>query len=240
LLLALISQRLLRSLDTLLVEVGAVGSSAKDDEAMHVATCPGDGSKTLLGYTHEVVLRSSSTNGIDSDAQVAIRAVLESHREGKAGGQLTVQLGFGGSGANGTYGDTVGQELRRDGVEHFTGDGHAARGEVDEHLSRNTKTLVDLERRVDIGVINQTLPANSSTGLLQVSSHNDAKVVRQCVCELLQTSRVLQSSLGVMDGTRPNDNEKTVTVASDDLSSLDTPLDDSLDSIFRKRDLACE
>jgi hypothetical protein len=43
-----------------------------------------------------------------------------------------------------------------------------------------------------------------------------------------------------MDGTRPNDNEKTVTVASDDLSSLDTPLDDSLDSIFRKRDLACE
>ena len=41
-------------------------------------------------------------------------------------------------------------------------------GQVAKQLTGDAETLVDLERAIDVGVVDQTLPANSRAGLLAV------------------------------------------------------------------------
>lgn len=51
-------------------------------------------------------LRSSA--GVDGDAYASVRGVFEAGGHGEGGGEFAVDLGFGGSCANGAPGDQVG------------------------------------------------------------------------------------------------------------------------------------
>lgn len=150
---------------------------------MLVALGAGNGSQTLLGDAHEVVLGGGGADGVNSDTEVAVGAVLEADGEGQARGQLAVQLGFGGAGANGTDGDAVGEELGGDGVEHLAGNGHAVVGQVGKELAGDAEALVDLEGVVNVGVVDQTLPADRGSGLLEVGAHDDAEVAGELLGE---------------------------------------------------------
>lgn len=240
LLLALFAQSLSALLDILGVVVGALGSTSQDDEAVLVSGSLCDGSETLLCDTHEVVLGGSRANSINSDTQAAVGAVLEAHGERQTGGKLSVELRLSGTGANGTERDEVGKELRRDGVEHFAGNRHTLAGQVAEELTRNAQTLVDLVTLIEVRVVDQTLPANSGTGLLEVGAHDDAEVVLELIGELLQTATVLNGGIGVVQGARTAHDKKTVILLVNDSLSLATTLLDGLKSDFGSGDLGGE
>lgn len=239
-LLLLVLQGLLGSLDVLLVKVGSLGTTSQDNEAVLVTLSAGDSGKTLLGDTHEVMLGSGSANGVNGNAETTVCAVLEADGERQTRGQLTVKLGLGGSGTDGTDRDTVGKELGGDGIEHFRSNWHSSAGEVDKELSRNSETLVNLERVVDIRVVNQTLPANSCPGLLEVGTHHNAEVVRELVRELLELSSVLVGGGRVVDGAGAYDDEKSVASAQDDVGGIVTALDDCVGSGLGERNLGGE
>lgn len=239
-LLALVLEGLLGSLNALFVKVGAASSATEDNEAMGVTLCACDGSKTLLCNTKEVVLGGGSADGINGDAEVTVGTVLETNGEREARGKLTVQLGLGGAGTNSTDGNAVGQELRRDGIKHLASNGHASSGKVDKELARHTQTLVDLERRVDIGVVDQTLPADGSSRLLQVGTHNNAEIIAELVSENLELGGVLVGSFGVVDGAGADDNEQTVVAAHDDVGGVISSLDHCVDSLLRHGNLRSE
>ena len=99
----------------------------------------------------------------------AICAVLESDGEGDAARKLTVQLRLGRACANGAPGDEVGDVLRRDGVEQLGADGDAEVREVAEQLARDAQALVDFEGAVDVGVVDQTFPADSRPWFLRAN-----------------------------------------------------------------------
>ena len=128
-LLLLVLQGLLGSLDVLLVKVRSLGTASQDNEAVLVTLGAGDGSQTLLSDTHEVMLSSGSANGVNSNAEATVCTVLEADGERQTRGQLTVKLGLGGSGTDGTDRDTVGKELGGDGIEHFGSNWHSSAGE---------------------------------------------------------------------------------------------------------------
>jgi len=111
-----------------------------------------DRSHPRFSHTHETMSMLSRPHGIDSHTGTSISPVLESDRERNPGSQLSVQLGLGGSGTDGSPRDEVRDELRGDGVEQFGTDGHTHRGDVDHEFTGESKTFVDLERVVDIGV----------------------------------------------------------------------------------------
>jgi hypothetical protein len=228
LLLSLLLQSLLGGLDALGIEVGTLGTATENDEAMLVSAGAGDGGQTLLGNTHEVVLGGSSANSVNGDGQASIGTVLETNWERETGSQLTVKLGLGGSGANGTEGDEVGKELWGDGVEHLGGNWHAAAGEVTEELSADAETLVDLEGLIEVWVVDQTLPADGGTWLLEVGAHDDDEVAGESLGELSQLLAVLDGGLWVMEGAWTADDEKTVGSAHDDLNGILATLDDDL------------
>jgi hypothetical protein len=240
LLLLLVLEDLLGSLYALLVKVGTLGSTAEDDEAVLVTLGSGDSSKTLLGDTHKVVLSSSSANSVNGNTKATICTVLETDGERKTRGKLTVKLRLGGAGTNGTDRDTVGKELRRNGVEHLGGNWQTLSGQVNEKLAGNTETLVDLEGVVNIGVVDETLPANGCSGLLEVGAHDDAEIVGEFVRELLESGSVLLGGSRVVDGARTNDDEKSVALAEDNVGSILTALDNGLCGLLGQRDLGGE
>jgi len=229
-LLALLDEGLLSGLDVGLVVVGALGTTTEDDEAVLVAGGAGDGGQTLLGDTHEVVLGSGGADSVNGNVQAAVGTVLETDGERETGGQLTVELGLGGAGTDSADGDEVSEELGRDGVEHLGGDGHAGRGEIAEELSRDTETLVNLEGLVDIGVVNQTLPADSRPRLLEVGAHDDDKVILELLGESLEPVAVLNRSGGIVNRTGANDDQETVVATHNDVDSIPSTLDNGLKS----------
>lgn len=226
--------------DAVLVEVGALGATTENDEAVGVAGSLGDSGETLLGHTHEVVLGSGRANGVNSDSEATVGTVLEAHGERETGSKLTVELGLGGASANGSKGDEVCEELRRDGVEHLRGNGHALGGEVAVELAGDTETLVDLVRLIDIRVVDQTLPANSCARLFKVGAHDDAEIALELLGELDEARAVLDSGLGVVHGAGTADDEKTVIALLDDLNGLFAALENGRDGICGSGDLRCE
>lgn len=92
--------------------------------------------------------------------------ILEADREGDTGGELTVELGFGGTSADSTPGDEVSNVLGRDGVEKFGPDGDTEMGKIAQELTTNAQTLVDLERPVEVWVVDETFPPDSCAWFL--------------------------------------------------------------------------
>lgn len=109
--LTLLPQCFLSDLDALSVVVWAFATTPKDDKAVLIASCTGDGCKTLLGYTHEVVRARCGKAGINGNSKRTVCAVFETNREGDTGGKLTVKLRFSGTSTNGGKRETVCKEL---------------------------------------------------------------------------------------------------------------------------------
>ena len=59
--------------------------------------------------------------------------------------------------------------LRGDGVEQLARDRHAARGQLGKERASYPQTLVDLEGAVDLGVVDESLPSDSSARLFGAS-----------------------------------------------------------------------
>jgi hypothetical protein len=52
-------------------------------------------------------------------------------------------------------------------------------------LTADSKTFINLEGLVDVGVIDQSLPADGRTGLFEIGAYDNAKVIGELVGELL-------------------------------------------------------
>lgn len=182
-------------------------------------------------------------DGVDGHVQGAVRAVLETDREGQTRGQLAVHLGLGGAGANGADGQAVREELWGDGVEHLAGNRHSLVRQVDEELARQAQALVDIEAVVDVRVVDETLPPDRRARLLQVGAHDDEQVILVLLLHLQKAVAVLESHVGVVDRAGPNDHHQPVLsgiCAVNDGNGLLTALEDRLLRPFRLRDLMLE
>lgn len=222
---------LLGVLDARSVVVGALLASAQNHEAVRVTHGADDGGDTGLGDGQEVVGVLDGADRVDGDVQSAVCAVLEADGEGQTRGQFTVDLGLGRASTNSTNGQTVGQELRRDGIQHLASNRHALVGQVNEHLTRRAQTLVDLEAVVEIRVVDKALPADSGTRLLEVRAHHNQQLILVFLLQLQKLVAVFEGHGGVVDGAGSDDDKETVLVgvcALDDGNGLLTALHDRL------------
>lgn len=228
--------------DALGVKVGTLGATTQDDEAVVIAGGADNSDNTRLGDGQEVVSVLDGTNGINGNAERTVSTVLEADGEREAGSQLAVQLGLGRAGANGTHREQISEELGRNGIEHLGGNGHALGSQVDEELARQAQTLVDLEATIDIGIVDQALPADGRAGLLEVRTHDDEKLILVLLLLLEQHVAVGEGSLGVVDRARADDDEQAALGigAVDDGHSLFARLDDGLLGFGGLRDLVLQ
>ena len=111
--------------------------------------------------------------------------------------------------------------MGRDGIEHFTSDRDADLREIQEQLACNAQTSVDFVRAVEIGVIDQTFPADRRAWLFKVCTHYDDKAVFPAllVC-LVQAARVLFRLVNVVDRAWANNDQQTIVFATNHTCSL--------------------
>src|SRR3954469_1312368 len=99
------------------------------------------------------------------------------------------------------------QILRNDHVEEFSSCGNSHLRYIEQQVAREPQTIIDLERLIEIRIINQPFPTNSRTGLLEINTHDDPKICRQLVNCSLEQGRIFECGLGVMNRTRTDDNQ---------------------------------
>lgn len=221
---------LLGLLNVLGVVVGSLLPSSENDEAVVVTSSADNGDIARLGDRQEVVGVLDSADGVNGNIQSAVGTVLEADREGQTRGQFTVNLRLCCACANGTERQEIGSVLRSDGIQHLTGNGHALLGQVEVQLSRNAKTSVDVEAVIKIGVVDQALPADSGTRLLEVGAHDDDQLILVLLLQDGQSVAVFESGLGVVQRTGTNDDKQSVSLilALDNIRSFVAALEDSV------------
>ena len=94
------------------MEIRFSGPASEDHVAVEVAFGGDDGGETLLRDRQEMVGVSGRPNRFDGDDDRPAGAVLEADRHRQPTCELSVNLAFGGSGANRAPTDEVRDELR--------------------------------------------------------------------------------------------------------------------------------
>ena len=64
--------------------------------------------------------------------------------------------------------------------------GHAQGGELEEEFARDAQAAVDVEGVVEVGIVDEALPAHGGAGLLEVDPHDDQEVVGIALHEVLE------------------------------------------------------
>ena len=198
------------------VVVGGL-AAAQDDVAVVVAGGRGDGGAAGLGDREEMVRLAGRFHRVERDADVAVGAVLEADRAGEAGGQLAVDLALGGARADGAPGDEVGEVLRRGHVEEFAAGGQAEIVDVEQQRAGEAQAVVDVEAAVEVGVVDQALPADGGARLLEIDAHDDLEPVAEAFAERGEAAGVVERGVGIVDGAGADDDDEAVVGAVEDV-----------------------
>ena len=188
------------------VVVGGVASAAEDYVAVGVSLGDKDGGLAVLGVAKEVVGLVGGEDGLDGDLDVAGGAVFEADGAGESGDELAVDLALGGAGADGSPGLTsVGDVLGGDHVEELGAGGDAHVGEVEEEVAGFAEAVVNLEGLVEVGIVDEALPAEGGAGLLEVDAHDEAEFAGVLGDGGFEKLGVGAGGFGVVDGAGADD-----------------------------------
>ena len=156
-------------------------------------------------------------NRVAGDLDVAVGAILEPDRRRQTGGEFAVHLALGGARANRAPGDQVAQVLGRDHVQKLTASGQAQAIDLDEQLARNTQSLVDAEGFVQIGVVDQALPADRGARFFKIHPHHDLQRVGIGVALLFEQPCIGQRRRRVVDRAGADHHQQPVVLAGHDV-----------------------
>ena len=112
------------------------------------------------------------TDGIDRDLHIPARTIFKTDRTRETAGKLPMALALGCAGANGAPADQIGDVLRRDQVQIFSGGGEAHAIDIQQQLARAAQAFVDVERVVEVRIVDEAFPTNRGTGFLEIHTHH--------------------------------------------------------------------
>ena len=125
-----------------------------------------------------------------------------------------MHLALGGARADRAPGHQVGDVLRRDHVQKLGAGRHAQRVDVAQQAAGNAQALVDAEAAVEVGVVDQPLPADRGARLLEIHPHHDLQRVAQFAAQRRQPRGILQRRAGVVDRAGSDHHGEAVVAAA--------------------------
>ena len=127
-----------------------------------------------------------------------------------------MHLALGRAGTDRAPRDEVRDVLRRDHVEELAAGRHAEFGDVGEQFARDAQAAVDLEAAVEIGIVDEALPADRRAGLLEVDAHHDLEIGAERAAVLEQAVCVVARRHRVMDRAGADDHDEAIVHAVQD------------------------
>ena len=203
-----------------IVVVGLAAAATQDGVAVWIAGGLEDGGMALLGDGQEDVRPLGGADGIHRHLNVAIGAVLETHRAGQAGSQLTVNLALRGAGADGPPAHQIADILGGDGVQVFGARADAQVQDVAQQRAGDAQALVDVVGVVQIGVVDEALPADSGARLLEIHPHDQMQLLPVPLRLFPQPLGVFLGGLRIVDGAGADHHQQALIPALDDLADL--------------------
>ena len=143
-------------------------------------------------------------------------------------------LAFGGAGADRAPGDRVGDVLRGDRIEELATDRQAEIENLEQQLTGQPQTAVDVAGPVQMRVVDQALPAGRRPWLLEIDAHRDQQVA-ELEGELSEPLGVLVRRVDVVDAAGPDDHQQSMVHAVEDPGYLVAAVEDVLDPLRRER-----
>ena len=194
--------------------------------AIRVAVGDEDGRLAVFGVAEEGVGVAGGHDGFDGDLDVAGGSVLEADGAGEAGDELAVDLAFGSAGADGAPTYEAGDVLGGDHVEKFGAGGDTHLGEVEEEVTSFAEAIVDAEGLVEVGVVDEALPAEGGARLLEVDAHDDAEILREFGDSGFEARAVLARGFGVVNGAGADDYDEAMVLSLENVADLAARLED--------------
>ncbi len=155
-------------------------------------------------------------HGVDGDLHVAVCPVLEPDRHRKPRPELAVDLALDRPRADSAPADRVGDVLRHDRVQKLAADRESVLQDPQQHLPSDAQAEVDVTRAVEMGIVDQALPARRRPWLLEVHAHRDAQILLELARLLRELLGVLERRVGIVDAARPDHHEQPVVLAVED------------------------
>ncbi len=124
-----------------------------------------------------------------------------------------MHLTFGGARTDRSPTHQVGNVLGRNHIQVFDARRNPELVEFQEQLAAYPYALVDLETAIEVGIVDQALPADGRARLLKVHPHDEEYIPGQPIFFGLEPSGVLQCSLRIMNRTGAHDREYPVVIS---------------------------
>lgn len=202
------------------VVVGASRRAAQNQVACFVAGGFDNRGGAELGDGEEVVGVACGADGVDGDLNASTGSVFEADRDAQSGGQFAVDLAFGGPCADGSPDDEVGEVLRRDGVEELCAAWDAAICEFEQQAACNAQTFVNIERVVEVGVVDQPFPADGRARFFKVDPHDDQQVFFVLLHFDFESFRVLDGCVDIVNGAGSCHHQEAVIATKENIRGL--------------------
>ena len=186
------------------------------------------------------MLESGGIAGIRSRFNRAVRGVLETDRHGQTARQFAVHLAFRVAGADCAPTDEVAQVLRGDRVKPFGGSRQAETQHIGQDFARQPHAFADIEPAIQIGVVNQTFPADGRARLFEIYAHDDEQTVAQLAVDGGKLGRVFVGRFGVVDRAGADKHEQTVVTTVHDIADFLTRTQHQITRIVGQRQLTQE
>ena len=131
----------------------------------------------------------------------------------------------------------VGDVLRDLDVEEFGGGRQPEIVDVEQQLAREPQALVDVEALVQVGVVDEPLPADRRARLLEVGAHDDDQVIGIARGETRQPFAIFERRGRVVDGTGSGDDDQPRVLALQRVGNRRPRCRDDVGRPFADRDL---
>src|SRR5690554_296363 len=90
------------------------------------------------------------------------------------------------------------------------------------------QALFNLERAVEVWIVDQTFPANRGTRLFKVNPHHNEQAVFYRIGQLAQAASVVECSIDIVDRAGANHDQQTWIAAVENILDSSSTLDDRL------------
>ena len=205
-----------RRCDRLAVVVAALLAAPQHQMAIGVAGGGYDRRHALLVDAQEMMGSGRRLHGMNGRAHAAVGAVFEADRHRQAGGHLPVGLAFGGAGADRRPADQIGDVLGHDRIQQLRGRRQAHLGQVQQQFPGEAQTRIDVVAAIEMGVVDQPLPAHGGAGLLEIHPHHQLQLLAVALSDAGDGGGVFPGGGHVMHRAGPNDHQQALILAVQD------------------------
>jgi len=195
-----------------------LAASTQHHVRMRVALGAYHCASAFLCYAQKGMGVAHGDQGMDGAVQVSIGAILDPNRHGQAAGQFAVCLRLRGSGANGSPADEIGQVLGNDGVERFGAHGKPCLGQAQQELTGPLQACGNLERIIEMGIVDQPFPSNRGAWLFKIGSHDNEEAIGRFIGQGLESLGIIPCCLDIMDRTWSHDHQQSRVFSTQDAS----------------------